>query len=128
MIRRSRSPQRYRILAVGNDVSHLSSCANLLTLAGYRADIFLRVDDAVRRVLIRQYDLAIVGFAFARDDQFAVKATLRQVRENLPILLLSSEHDSPDAFLAAVADCLKQKKRFQFPTGLDSYWLDRKTG
>ena len=119
MARRSPNPPHYRILAVGKDISLLSSGANVLTQAGYIADIVLTVEQAVRRALVRQYDLAIVSSTFTRDDQLAVRARLKQVRPSIPVLLLGSEHDTPDAFLAAVADCLRQKKKFHFGTRLD---------
>ena len=119
MARRSPNPPLYRILAVGKDISQLSSGANVLTQAGYTADIVLTVEQAVRRALVRQYDLAIVSSTFHRDDQLAVRARLKQVRPSIPVLLLGSEHDSPDAFLIAVAERLKQKKRFHFGTKMD---------
>src|ERR1035438_6164652 len=119
MARRSSNPRLYRILAVGRDVSRLSSGANVLTQAGYTADLVLSVDQAVRRVSVRPYHLAIVSSSFTRDEQIAIRGRLKQLRHNLPILLLGSEHDTPDAFLAAVADCLKQKKKFHFGTRLD---------
>ena len=114
MARRSPNPQSYRILAIGPDVSRLSSGANVLTQAGYNADLFVAVDQAVQRAQIKRYHLAIVGSAFTRDEQIAIRSRLQQVRQHLRVLLLSDEHDSPDAFLAAVADCLKRKNRFEF--------------
>ena len=119
MARRSQNPPHYRILAVGKDISLLSSGANVLTQAGYIADIVLNVEQAVRRALVRQGDLAIVSSTFHCDDQLAVRARLKQVRPSIRVLLLGSEHDSPDAFLTAVAERLKQKKRFQFGTKMD---------
>jgi DNA-binding response OmpR family regulator len=125
MARRSQNPPHYRILAVGKDISLLSSGANVLTQAGYIADIVLNVEQAVRRALVRQYDLAIVSSTLTRDDQLAVRARLKQVRPSIPVLLLGTEHDSPDAFLTAVAERLKQKKRFQFGTKMDGLHVDR---
>ena len=125
MARRSPNPPLYRILAVGKDISQLSSGANVLTQAGYTADIVLTVEQAVRRALVRQYDLAIVSSTFHRDDQLAVRARLKQVRPSIPVLLLDTEHDSPDAFLAAVAERLRQKKKFQFGTKIDGLPIDR---
>jgi len=125
MARRSPNPPHYRILAVGKDISLLSSGANVLTLAGYVADIVLTVEQAVRRALVRQYDMAIVSSTFTRDDQLAVRASLKHVRPGIPVLLLGSEHDSPDAFLTAVAAGLKQKKRFHFGTRMDGLHVDR---
>jgi PleD family two-component response regulator len=119
MARRSANPLLYRILAVGRDVSRLSSGANVLTQAGYIADLVLSADQAVRRVLLRPYHLAIVSSTFTRDEQIAIRSRLKQLRQYLPVLLLGPEHDSPDAFLAAVAECLKQKKKFHFGTRLD---------
>jgi len=116
MVSRFHNPQLYRILAIGRDVSLLSSGANVLIQAGYRADLFLEVDQAVRRVRIEKYHLVVVSSTFTPDEQIAIRARLRQVRENLSILLLSSKHDSPDAFLAAVAECLQQKKAL--PVGM----------
>jgi len=98
-------------MAIGPDVSLLSSGANLLTLAGYSADFVLSADDAARRVATPFYDLAIVSSSFAHDEQLAILCRLRQIRPNLPILLLGPEHDTPAAFLAAVADCLGAAKK-----------------
>jgi DNA-binding response OmpR family regulator len=125
MARRFQNPPHYRILAVGKDISLLSSGANVLTQAGYIADIVLNVEQAVRRALVRQYDLAIVSSTLTRDDQLAVRARLKQVRPSIPVLLLGTEHDSPDAFLTAGAERLKQKKRFQFGTKMDGLHVDR---
>jgi PleD family two-component response regulator len=125
MARRSQNPPHYRILAVGKDISQLSSGANVLTQAGYTADIVLTLEQAVRRALVRQYDLAIVSSTFHRHDQLAVRARLKQVRPSIPVLLLGTQHDSPDAFLTAVAERLRQKKKFQFGTKIDGLPIDR---
>lgn len=127
MARRFHSSHLYRILAVGTDVSRLSSRANLLTQAGYDADIFLTVDQAAWRVLVRQYDLAIVSATFTPDQQAAIRGRLKQVRPNLTILLLGAEHDSPDAFLAATAECLKQRNRLPMMPAIDPPTLDQRT-
>jgi hypothetical protein len=124
MVRRSHNPQLYRILAIGRDVSLLSSGANVLTQAGYRADLVVTVDQAARRVLVGKYHLAIVSPTFDCDEQIAIRARLKQARQNLPVLLLSSAHDSPDAFLAAVAESLKHKKSFQFGSRFGGIRLD----
>jgi|SRR5271165_2797913 len=116
MVRRSHNPQLHRILVVGRDVSRLSSRANVLTQAGYSADPVLESDHALRRALVRPYHLAIVSSTFTVDEQLAIRARLKTIRPNLPVLLLAPEHDKPDALLTAVADCLKQKKRFRFGT------------
>jgi PleD family two-component response regulator len=125
MARRSQNPPHYRILAVGKDISQLSSGANVLTQAGYTADIVLTLEQAVRRALVRQYDLAVVSSTFHRHDQLAVRARLKQVRPSIPVLLLGTQHDSPDAFLTAVAERLRQKKKFQFGTKIDGLPIDR---
>ena len=125
MPRRPPNPPHYRILAVGKDISLLSSGANVLTQAGYIADIVLTVEQAVRRALVRQYDLAIVSSTFTRDDQLAVRARLKQVCPCIPALLLGTEPDSPDAFLTAVAQRLKQKQRFHFGTRMDGIHIYR---
>jgi DNA-binding NtrC family response regulator len=121
MLRRSHNPQLYRILLVGKDVSRLSSRANVLTLAGYSADPVLETEHAARRVRIKRYHLAIVSSSFTVDEQLAIRATLQAIRPALPVLFLTPEHDKPDAFLAAVADSLKQKKRFRFGTPHDGF-------
>jgi len=126
MVSRFHNPQLYRILAIGRDVSLLSSGANVLIQAGYRADLFLEVDQAVRRVRIEKYHLVVVSSTFTPDEQIAIRARLRQVRENLSILLLSSKHDSPDAFLAAVAECLQQKKALPVGTSRDGGAVDHR--
>lgn len=112
-----------RILAIGRDVSLLSSEANLLTQAGYTADLIHNVDQAVRRVGARRYHLAIVTTAFTYREQVAIRARLKQVSQALPVLLLNPEHDSPDALLAAVADRLGQKTTFQFGTRTDDFFV-----
>ncbi len=114
MARHSHDPQSCRILVLGRDISRLSSGANVLTQAGYAADLVLKVDQAVRRVLVERYQLAIVCFTFSRDEQIAVRARLKQVRQDLPVLLLTPKHDSPDALLTSVADRLKKAKLLQF--------------
>jgi DNA-binding response OmpR family regulator len=119
MVRRSHNPQLYRVLLVGKDVSRLSSRANVLTQAGYRADPVLETEHAARRARVQRYHLAIVSSSFTVDEQLAIRARLQAVRPNLPVLFLTPEHDKPDAFLAAVADSLKQKKRFRFGTPHD---------
>ncbi|HZD30517.1 MAG TPA: hypothetical protein VE779_02550 [Candidatus Angelobacter sp.] len=97
----------YRVLVIGRDISHLSSRANLLTLAGYSTDLILELDLAVRRVAIPRYHLVIIGPTFTYDEQIAIRARLRQVRPQLPVLLLGPEPDKPAAFLAAVAHALR---------------------
>ena len=101
------SPQPVRILAIGIDVSRLSSGANLLTLAGYSADPVLKIDDAVRRMIKSHYHLAIVCADFTYEEQISICAWLRQVRPQIPVLLLGDEHNSPEPFLAAVARHLR---------------------
>lgn len=119
MVRRSHNPQLYRILAVGPDISRLSSGANVLTQAGYNADLVVTVEQAVKRALLRQYHLAVVSASFSSDEQLAIKAKLKQLRPALPVLLLGPEHDFPEVFLAAVAKCLQRKKKFPLGTELD---------
>ncbi len=121
MVRRHNNPQSYRILLVGKDVSRLSTRANVLTQAGYSADPVLETEHAVRRARIQRYHLAIVSSSFPADEQLAIRVRLKAVRPNLPVLLLASEHDQPEAFLSAVADSLKQKKRFRFGTPHDGF-------
>ncbi len=101
------SPQPVRILAIGADISRLSSAANLLTHAGYSADPVLKIDDAVRRITKSHYHLAIVCPWFTYDEQIAIRARLRQVRPQIPVLLLAVEHSSPTELLAAVASHLR---------------------
>ncbi len=108
------TPQSCRILVLGRDISLLSSGANVLTHAGYAADLVLNIDQAVRRVLLGRYQLAIVCSTFCRDEQIAVRARLKQVRRDLPVLLLTPQHASPDALLTSVADRLKKAKLLQF--------------
>jgi DNA-binding NtrC family response regulator len=127
MVRRSHNPQLYRILAVGRDVSSLSSGANILTQAGYTVDIFLMIDQVLRRVLVKRYHLAIVSTTFTRDEQIAIRARLKQVRQDLPVLLLGPGHDSPETLLTAAKDCLKQKKKLQTGASRDGFPLDHGT-
>src|SRR5664279_1582050 len=101
MPRLSHNPELYRVLAIGRDISLLSSGANVLTQAGYRADTVVAVDQAIRRVMVGKYHLVIVSSTFSCDEQIAIRARLKQSRQNLPVLLMGSAHDSPDAFLAA---------------------------
>ena len=127
MPRLSHNPELYRVLAIGRDISLLSSGANVLTQAGYRADTVVAVDQAIRRVMVGKYHLVIVSSTFSCDEQIAIRARLKQSRQNLPVLLMGSAHDSPDAFLAAVAESLKQKKSFQFGARFDQSGLDHDT-
>jgi DNA-binding NtrC family response regulator len=124
MSRPSPNSHSYRILAIGCDVSELSSGANLLTQAGYSTDLVIKVDQAVRQASTGRYHLAIVSSTFAYDEQIAIRGRLKQVRQNLPVLLLGAQHDSPDAFLAVVAECLQQSKSFRFGTRRDVVHLD----
>ena len=119
MVRRSPSPHPCRMLVVGRDISLLSSGANILTQAGYVPDLVVRIDQAIRRVLVSRYQLAVVSPTFTRDEQIAIRARLKQARPGLSVLLLTHKHDSPDALLTAVADRLKQEIRFQFGTLID---------
>jgi DNA-binding response OmpR family regulator len=121
MVRRPHNPQSYRILVVGKDVSLLSSRANVLTQAGYSADPVPETDHAVRRAKVHRYHLAIVSSSFTVDEQLAIRARLKAVRPNLPVLFLTPEHDMPDTFLTAVAHSLKEKKRFRFGTKHDGF-------
>ena len=114
MIRLPHKPQSHRILIVGSDVSRLSARANVLAQAGYTADPVMEIDHAVRRARVQRYHLAVLSSSFTVDEQLAIRARLKAVRPDLPVLLLAPEHDKPDAFLTAVADSLKQKKRFRF--------------
>lgn len=127
MPRLSHNPELYRVLAIGRDISLLSSGANVLTQAGYRADTVVSVDQAIRRVMVGKYHLVVVSSTFNCDEQIAIRARLKQVRQNLSVLLMSSAHDSPDAFLAAVADSLKQKRSFQFGTRSGEFGADHLT-
>lgn len=103
----SQKSQPVRILAIGADISRLSSGANVLTQAGYSPDLVLKIDDAVRRIIKLRYHLAIICARFTYDEQIAIRARLRQVRPQIPVLLLSAEHDSPAQLLAAVATHLR---------------------
>lgn len=118
---RSHNPQLYRVLVVGSDVSRLSSRANVLTQAGYTADPVLEIDHAARRAQVQRYHLAVVSSDFTRDEQLEIRARLKAVRPDLQVFLLTPEHDKPDVFLTAVADHLKQKKRFRFGAGHDGF-------
>ncbi len=102
-----------RILAIGADISRLSSGANLLTQAGYRADLVLKIDDAVRRISKSRYHLAIVCSTFTYDQQISIRARLRQVRPQVPVLLLDAEHNSPALLLAAVASRLRTVSKLE---------------
>lgn len=106
MARSSPNPRIRRILAVGRDVSQLSSGANLLTQAGYTTDLVVTVDRALRRATVGRYHLAIVSTTFNSDEQLVIRDHLKQVKPGLPVLLLGPEHDSPGAFLESVSICL----------------------
>ncbi len=108
-----KNSQPVRILAIGADISRLSSGANLLTLAGYSTDLVFTIDDAVRRLLKSRYHLAIVCATFTFDEQISIRLRLRQVRPRIPVLLLTVEHDSPAAFLAAVAGHLRAGSKLE---------------
>jgi len=110
MVRTSPNSRIRRILAVGRDVSQLSSRANLLTHAGYTTDLVVTIDQAIRRASVGRYHLAIVSPTFSYDEQLVIRARLEQVKPSLPVLLVGSAHDTPEAFLVAVAACLSRKK------------------
>jgi DNA-binding NtrC family response regulator len=114
-----------RILAIGNDVSQLSSRANVLTQAGYTTDSVLKIDDLSARLLKTNYDLAIVSYAFSYDEQLAIRARVRQVRPQLPVFLLRPEHNAPMPFLDAVARLLRSRSQpylvsFTLPRPIDT--------
>jgi DNA-binding response OmpR family regulator len=121
MVRLPHKPQSHRILVIGSDVSRLSSRANVLTQAGYTADPVPEIDHAVRRARTQRYHLAVLSSSFSADEQLAIRARLKAVRPDLPVLMLAPEHDKPDTFLTAVADSLKQKKRFRFGARHDGH-------
>jgi DNA-binding NtrC family response regulator len=124
MVKAASNSHAYRILTVGCDVSLLSSRANLLMQAGYSPDLVMKVEQAARRASTGRYHLAIISATFPYDEQIAIRGRLRKVRPNLPVLLLSPHHDSPDVFLADVAHHLEQKKSFRFGTRRDSIHRD----
>ncbi|HVP55089.1 MAG TPA: hypothetical protein VMU45_08850 [Candidatus Eisenbacteria bacterium] len=105
----SANSQIYRILVIGRDVSELSAGANLLTQAGYSADLVVTIDQAARRVLTGRYHLVVVSSTFTDDEQLAIRARIKQLKPALPVFLTAPEHSRPDVFLAAVVACLKKK-------------------
>ena len=119
MVRTSPNSRIRRILAVGRDVSQLSSRANLLTHAGYTTDLVVTIDQAVQRASVGRYHLAIVSPTFSDDEQLAIRARLEQAKPSLPVLLVGPSHDSPEAFLVAVAACLSRNKlpKIDIPRG-----------
>ena len=118
MVRSSPNSRIRRILAVGRDVSQLSSRANLLTQAGYTTDQVVTVEQAMRRASVARYHLAVVSATFAYDEQIAIRSDLRRIKPSLPILLLGPEHDTPEAFLETVAACLELLKTPNIETHL----------
>jgi DNA-binding NtrC family response regulator len=124
MSKHSQNPHSYQILAIGRDVSQLSSGANLLTQAGYSTHLVVKVDQAVRRASTGRYHLAVVSSTFPYDEQIAIRGRLKQVRPNLAVLLLGEHHNSPDAFFAEVAHHLEQKQSFRFGTRHDRVHRD----
>jgi DNA-binding NtrC family response regulator len=123
MVRISPNSRIRRVLAVGRDVSQLSSGANLLTQAGYTTDLVVTVDQALRRATVGRYHLVIVSSTFTYDEQIAIRSRLMQVKPSLPILLLGPEHDAPDAFLESVATHLSRQK----PLEVDAQTLERRS-
>ena len=109
--------QVYRILVIGRDVSELSGEANLLTQAGYIADLVVTVDQAVRRTAVGRYHLAVVSSTFTCDEQIAIRASLKQVKATLRTLLLGPEHKLPNALLTAVSKSLNTKQSAEPNTG-----------
>ena len=120
----SPNPRIRRILAVGRDVSQLSSGANLLTQAGYTTDLVVSVDRAMRRATVGRYHLAIVSTTFTSEEQLAIRAHLKQVKPGLPVLLLGPEHDSPRAFLESVSTCLGRPKTPDIAVHLSDHLTD----
>ena len=98
-----------RILLIGADVSRLSAAANLLTQAGYDADFVCNSDDAIRRVAVPRYHLALVTDSLTPDEQLAMRHRLRQGRPQLPVLLQTTEYREPAALIAAIAASLRSK-------------------
>jgi DNA-binding NtrC family response regulator len=105
------NPQMYRILLIGGDISHLSNCANLLTQAGYDPDLVCKLDDAIRRVSMPRYHLAIVSDSLSTDEQLTLRKHLRRVRPLLPVLLQTPAHRRTAVFLAAVDHALRPRDR-----------------
>ena len=124
MARSSPNLRIRRILAVGREVSQLSSGANLLTQAGYAADLVVTVDRAMRRATVGRYHLAIVTTTFSSDQQLAIRVHLKEVKPGLPVLLLGPEHDSPAAFLESVSTCFGRPKTADIAAHLS----DRRSG
>jgi DNA-binding response OmpR family regulator len=118
--------QPVRILAIGADISRLSSGANLLTQAGYRVDAVLKIEDAVRRISKSRYHLAIVCSTFTYDEQISIRARLRQVRPQVPVLLLAAEHNSPILLLAAVASRLRTVSKLELVASRVPHAVDPK--
>lgn len=124
MVRTSPNPRIRRILALGRDVSQLSSGANLLTQAGYSTDLVVTVEQAVRRAGIGRYHLAIISYSFAHDEQLAIRTRLKQIKPSLPVLLLGPEHDNPETFLESVAAWLGKPKSPEIALHFNPEWSD----
>lgn len=108
------NPQLFRVLAIGEDVSLLSSRANLLAQAGYTADLIPDAAIALRRVADRNYHLAILSHTMGAEEEFSLRRKLKQLRPKLPVLVAGPDNGAPDDFLAEVARSLHRKSHFHF--------------
>ena len=102
--------QTTRVLTIGNDVSQLSSRANLLIHAGYNVDLEVNVERALRRLRVHPYHLVILSGKLSHDEQIGIRAQLRQVRSDQRVLLLSEREDGADGLLESVASSLRHNR------------------
>lgn len=106
----SRDSQTTRVLTIGNDVSQLSSRANLLIHAGYSVDLEVNLERALRRMRIHPYHLVILSGKLSHNEQIGIRAQLRQVRSDQRVLLLSDREDDADGLLESVASSLRHDR------------------
>ncbi len=104
------APGQIRILNVGNDLSVLSSRANLLTQAGYSADLEVDEERAMRRLRARPYHMVVVSNRIGQEEQLRIRAKCKQVKPEVPVLLLDETEDEAEQFLASVASRLRRSK------------------
>lgn len=103
-------PRTIRVLILSRDVSRLSSRTNLLTQAGYSADWEMDQDRALRRIGSNHYQLVILGDSLTQDEQFGLRARVKQTKPDVAVLDLTDAEDKAEPFLEAVKTALQQSE------------------
>jgi len=102
--------QTTRVLTIGNDVSLLSSRANLLIQAGYSVDLEVNLERGLQRMRTHPYHLVILSGKLSRKEKIGIRAQIKQVRSEQTVLLLSDREDDADGLLESVASSLRHNR------------------